>query len=244
MRRSDVTSTVPTAAPPVHELPPRVAIYALAVPVVISLVLTALYPEGVAGPGEIVMSTARLSYTLLLELVLTGVLGSWLWSHGWRPHRTATLPWSLRDFARALGLWLAATAAYWCWAIICNLVAPAFTAGALGTRIVGRPAPAVVVVLSLFNAVFEEFLWLALGVAALRRFGVARAAAPSVTLRLLVHVYQGPVALVGILPLGVVFTWYYVRTRRLWPVVLAHAFQDLLALGLLAVRASTGVAAR
>jgi membrane protease YdiL (CAAX protease family) len=41
--------------------------------------------------------------------------------------------------------------------------------------------------------------------------------------------------LVAILPIGVVFTGYYVRTRRIWPVVLAHGFQDLLALGYLAI---------
>jgi membrane protease YdiL (CAAX protease family) len=51
-----------------------------------------------------------------------------------------------------------------------------------------------------------------------------------VALRVLVHLYQGRLALIAILPLGVVFTWYYVRTKRLWPVVVAHVVVDALAL--------------
>jgi membrane protease YdiL (CAAX protease family) len=37
---------------------------------------------------------------------------------------------------------------------------------------------------------------------------------------------------------AIVFTVYYVRSRRLWPVIVAHAFQDTLALSILA---NTGV---
>jgi membrane protease YdiL (CAAX protease family) len=82
--------------------------------------------------------------------------------------------------------------------------------------------------------VFEELLWLGLGLAAFRRLGIVPAAAVSVGLRLLAHAYQGPLALVTVLPIGVLFTAYYIRTRRLWPIVVAHAFQDTLALSLLA----------
>jgi membrane protease YdiL (CAAX protease family) len=51
----------------------------------------------------------------------------------------------------------------------------------------------------------------------------------SVGIRLLCHLYQGPLA-VGIVPVGLVFTWYYARTHRLWPVVIAHAISDFVAL--------------
>jgi membrane protease YdiL (CAAX protease family) len=137
-------------------------------------------------------------------------------------------------------VWLAAVLVYWTWAIFCRVVAPESLAGALHTQIVGRPALGLVIVVSAANAVFEEFLWLALGVAALQRCGLGIAAIVSIGLRTLVHVYQGPLALVAILPLGTVFTVYYVRTRRIWPVVIAHGLQDLLSLGLIA----SGVAGR
>jgi len=32
---------------------------------------------------------------------------------------------------------------------------------------------------------------------------------------------------IGIVPLGFIFTYWYARTGRLWPVVLAHALFDV-----------------
>jgi uncharacterized protein len=52
----------------------------------------------------------------------------------------------------------------------------------------------------------------------------------STALRVAVHTYQGVLSLLVILPWGIVFTVYYLRTRRLWPLILAHALQDAIAL--------------
>jgi membrane protease YdiL (CAAX protease family) len=45
-----------------------------------------------------------------------------------------------------------------------------------------------------------------------------------------VHLYQGPLRVVGMAALGGALTVYYYRTRRLWPVVVAHGLLDFLAL--------------
>jgi len=183
------------------------------------------------------MSSARLWGTLFIELLLTATIGGWLWREGWRPHRTATLAFTPRDIGRGLVLWLGAVGAVWVSVLVWHGLAPALTADAVSTRVLGRPSMLVAVTLSVANAVFEEFLWLGLGIGALRRHGVGLAALVSVGLRTLVHAYQGPLALIAILPLGVVFTVYYLRSCRLWPVVVAHATQDMLVLGALALRA-------
>ena len=221
--------------PSIDGIPFRVAASVLAIPVIVMLALVALWPGSYGSAGELTLSSARLWRTLVLEVLLTAGLGTWLWSHGWRPHRTATLPWTARDVVRALGVWIGALLAYVSWAVFWYVIAPIPTTVAMSVQLQGQPSLVAVVVLSLFNAIFEEFLWLGLGIAALRRFGVAFAAVVSMTLRLLVHVYQGPLVLITVLPLGVVFTVYYLRTGRLWPIVLAHAYQDLLALGWLAM---------
>ena len=127
-------------------------------------------------------------------------------------------------------LWAGAIAAVALWVLVCRAVFPHLFAVAKATQILGGPRLSLSLVYSILNAVFEELLWLGLGFAAFRRFGVGVAGTISAALRLLAHVYQGPLALVTVLPVGVVFTLYYVRTRRLWPVVVAHAFQDTLAL--------------
>jgi len=62
------------------------------------------------------------------------------------------------------------------------------------------------------------------------RFGPSVALWASVMLRVLVHAYQGPLAVVGILPLGLVFTCYFARSKRLWPVIVAHIIQDTIGL--------------
>lgn len=47
--------------------------------------------------------------------------------------------------------------------------------------------------------------------------------------RLLYHLYQGPLAVVGILPSALLFGYWFARAGRLWPLVVAHAILDALA---------------
>jgi membrane protease YdiL (CAAX protease family) len=215
---------------PSDPLPARAAVIGLITPVILTLLAMVISPNSYGGPGVLLVSTARFARTLIVEALLAATVGVWLWRQGWRPHRTATRPFQWRDMGRGLGLWLAALLGCAIWLLLCRAVVPEWTNAAVHVRRVGELAGAMVVPLSVINALFEELIWLGLGVAALQRFGVGRAAGISVGLRTLVHLYQGPLALIAILPLGLVFTAYYVRTRRLWPVVVAHACQDVLAL--------------
>jgi membrane protease YdiL (CAAX protease family) len=211
----------------------RAAAIGLLIPVLLMVGLAALTPtDGSAAP--ITISDAELLQGLAVELFLTVTLGVWLWRSGWRPHRSATLPFHHQDLARGMGLWVSAILAVAFWAMLCRAVAPDLLAISKETQLLGAPQFWVSLSFSIYNAAFEELLWLGLGMAAFRRFGVAPAAAVSIALRLLAHAYQGPLALVTVLPIGVLFTVYYVRTRRIWPIVVAHAFQDTLALTLLA----------
>jgi membrane protease YdiL (CAAX protease family) len=41
------------------------------------------------------------------------------------------------------------------------------------------------------------------------------------------HVYQGLGAALTIFGLGLMYAWYFNRTRRLWPLILAHILFDL-----------------
>jgi membrane protease YdiL (CAAX protease family) len=218
-------------------LPEGAALAALLGPVALFVILS--YWSGQdGGSGPIAMSDARLARTFGLEVGISVTIGAWLWRRGWRPHRTATRPFAARDLLRGLGLWLAVMVGASGWALVCRWLLPSVFAVAMQTQWTGHPHLGVIIPLSLFNAVFEELLWLGLGLIAFRRFGAGVAGALSVGLRLLVHAYQGPLALISIIPLGLIFTVYYIRSGRLWPIVIAHAFQDLLALGYLAVGAS------
>jgi membrane protease YdiL (CAAX protease family) len=49
----------------------------------------------------------------------------------------------------------------------------------------------------------------------------------------LLHLYEGPGSAATIFCLGMLYAWYYHRTRRLWPIIIAHALFDLTQLTLL-----------
>jgi len=62
----------------------------------------------------------------------------------------------------------------------------------------------------------------------------------SVTLQTSYHLYQGlPAALLHV-PTFLVFSVYYVRTRRIFPVILAHMFLDMMALAIYVQRLHPG----
>jgi uncharacterized protein len=88
---------------------------------------------------------------------------------------------------------------------------------------------------SIVNGFFEELFVAGYLIQCVRsRFGVIAAVNASVLVRVLYHLYQGPVSVVGIIPIGLVFAWAYVRTGRLWPLIIAHALIDCISLTQLA----------
>ena len=48
--------------------------------------------------------------------------------------------------------------------------------------------------------------------------------------RLLYHLYQGPVGVVTIVPMGLLYGFVYARTRQLWPLIFAHVLIDIIGL--------------
>jgi len=175
---------------------------------------------------------SRLLGTVAAEAVVVAILWPWLASRGWDFRSIAGAPVPM-DAARGVGVAVLAYAAYYIsavtWAVFVPLSYDAMKA-AIPT---GAAAPWVVVLVSVFNPTVEEFLWLGYGVTAMRRYGSRSAVSASILLRVTVHAYQGILALTSILPLAIVFTIYFARTKRLWPVIVAHMLFD--AVGLLAV---------
>lgn len=83
--------------------------------------------------------------------------------------------------------------------------------------------------LSVVNGVYEE-TFLCYLVDAFRGYGASVAMGVSTLVRLLYHVYQGPIGAVSIVLYGVVMSAFYWRSRWLWPVAFAHVLADLVAL--------------
>lgn len=174
-------------------------------------------------------SDASLFGTVAAEVVFALVFVLYLRRSGWTMANVADAP-RPADLARGLGVWLLMYLAYALNFLLLRAAIPGFGAWAAAPHFGGTLSVPAILLVSLVNPVFEEFLFLGYATNVFRRHGAWIAGAASVVLRLLVHTYQGPIALVGILPLGIVFTAYYLRTHRVWPVIVAHAIQDAVAL--------------
>ena len=121
------------------------------------------------------------------------------------------------------------------------ILAHSLFGGSIGDRVaeddqlvLGGAAPLLILLVSLLNPLFEEILVCGYVIEALRnRLGVVAAINVSTTLRVLYHVYQGPLAYLWVAMLGLLFSYTYAKWRRLWPVVVAHAIHDYVALSLI-----------
>jgi uncharacterized protein len=95
---------------------------------------------------------------------------------------------------------------------------------------IGEASLLIALAVSIVNPLFEELLVLAYVVQSMRkRFGLVTAMNVSIAVRLLYHLYQGPMVVLPIAIFGVVVTVAYVRLGRLWPVVFAHGLLDFVA---------------
>jgi membrane protease YdiL (CAAX protease family) len=181
---------------------------------------------------EAPLDEQHLRHLLLFEPLVLAILGLFLWARGWTWERLGALPKrtdAIAGFALCIATYGLTVLA---WAAT-EALAPQLIAQTRAAPLVqGSFSLGTVLTLSAVNAIFEELFVCAYLVAALEpMIGVARALSASIALRLLYHLYQGPLAVLVIVPLGLVYTLWFVRTRRLWPLVIAHAVTDMIGLG-------------
>jgi membrane protease YdiL (CAAX protease family) len=89
----------------------------------------------------------------------------------------------------------------------------------------------LVFIVSTVNGIFEELFVAGYIITALREMrGVWIAINVSTVVRLLYHLYQGPVGIVTIVPMGLLYGYVYARTRLLWPLIFAHVLIDIIGL--------------
>ena len=184
------------------------------------------------GTTALDFSGRRLLVTLALEAILALVWVPYLRRRGWRLAHV-TRPLELRDALRGVGLVILASVAVRVTYVLTAALTPNVAAVAGATMPTGAPPPPLVIAVAVLNPLVEEFLYLGYVANVLRRRGIAITFLAIVALRVILHLYQGVLAFVGILPVAIVFSAYYLRTGRIWPVVAAHAMMDALSLSLL-----------
>ena len=92
-----------------------------------------------------------------------------------------------------------------------------------------RSLPAVLLA-SIVNGTYEELVLIAFVFKALERHDTQLIVGVSVLLRVIAHIYQGPVGAMSILAFGILMALAYVRFRQIWPLIVAHIVADFVAL--------------
>ena len=145
--------------------------------------------------------------------------------------------WKLRDFnLRAswsgclVGSLLYGASVLACFAIW-DLFRSAASAQAFLVEMSGaaRVSLPVALLVSAVNGAFEEFFLTGYLLKALEGTGASMAIGTSGLIRLLYHLYQGPLGACSALAFGLIIALFYWRYRQLWPAVVAHFLADLIA---------------
>ena len=157
-----------------------------------------------------------------------GRLGKTRSDIGWNPKGT--------DVLKAVGLFLLVMVARWFFYYSVQLPYHAYS----GHYLVGRSAQSVLSVLGLrlsffwvvyacLNPFFEELIVRAYTMSEILNLGGSRAAAVTVStaVQLSYHFYQGAVNVLWLAPIFLVFSIYYARSRRIFPIILVHLAMDL-----------------
>lgn len=115
--------------------------------------------------------------------------------------------------------------------IVSSIIPEAFSETNKAVSVSPTMSMTPIILVSIINPVFEEVFVCAYVINVLQKQrGVWFAVNTSVAIRLLYHSYQGIPGLLLIIPMGLLFALFYVRKQTLWPLLIAHAFWDMLPL--------------
>ena len=178
------------------------------------------------------MTNADLLFLLLFELLVMALLVPFLRVRGWTLQIIGLTP-GWKDTQIGIGLTLAVIMAWFVvWIVIAATMPEAADAAEKLNLIAPGLDPWTVVLVSVVNPIFEETFVCGYVVTALRQRGTSpwTAINVSIAIRLLYHVYQGPLGLISVLLVGLILTFWYARNGRLWPLIVAHVAFDFVGL--------------
>jgi membrane protease YdiL (CAAX protease family) len=181
------------------------------------------------APGK--LSDAQLVSILVYEIPVSTVLIAFLYLRGWTLAALGLRgsPFDLPvGVALALAGYLSFLTAYGLVTSVWPQAAAAMQSSSFGSQELSMP---LVLAISVINPIFEETFVSAYVIGALKdRPDPWTGIHVSVAIRLLYHLYEGAVAAVAIVPIGLLCAIWYARTGRLWPLIVAHAIWDFVPL--------------
>jgi membrane protease YdiL (CAAX protease family) len=177
------------------------------------------------------ITSAQLEFLALYELIVGAALAVFLAARGWSLKRIGLAPTFLDT---AIGL-LFVAAIYVAWMAVWILIASFLPSPNATARDLAFTSPGVgfwtAASTSFVNGMFEELFVCGYVIAALKdRAPPWTAINISVGIRLLYHLYLGPLGMIFVVLVGVSFGYWYAQRGRLWPLIVAHAVLDYMAM--------------
>jgi membrane protease YdiL (CAAX protease family) len=177
------------------------------------------------------ITNGNLQGTVFYELAVLAILAIFLSARGWTLERLGVRP-TVRDTVQGIGICVGYYLFYCALVITLANVWTTFARLATSTHLVATGLEwQTVTAVSVINPFFEEVFVCSYVITALKdRFGTTTAVNTSAGIRVFYHFYQGAVGVVGIAPMALLFAYWFARTGRLWPLIVAHALTDFAAL--------------
>lgn len=181
-------------------------------------------------------SSAPITQRHMVSLIFyeAAVLSAVLWflkQRGWA-FDDFKLKLSIRTTGYGILLAISAYISYALLWLFASFISPAFVTSVSQSPLVSNDiSVANIVVGSIINPLFEELLVVGYAITTLKKLkGTAFAINSSVAIRLVYHLYQGPLGVMNIIPIGLIFAYWYANRESLWPVIVAHAIFDFVGL--------------
>jgi membrane protease YdiL (CAAX protease family) len=164
---------------------------------------------------------------VLFEVIAVAIAGAVLYVRGWR---LSDIRFRITPSRTIIGLALFAAVCLFhfaAWFVVGHIFGgkDVLLEFALATSL----SVPIALLLSVVNGMFEEFFLTRYLIEAFAKLGAAVALGISALVRVLCHLYQGPVGVVSILGFGLILTLFYWRYREIWPVMFAHIAADFAA---------------
>jgi membrane protease YdiL (CAAX protease family) len=173
------------------------------------------------------MAQTHLGSLLILEAYALALVAPLLYGRGWTLESLG-LRLDSRDCLSGVALAVMAYAGYVAlWLLFASMAPDIARDSSQVTLSHSQMGAATLLAAAIAMGFFEELFVVGYLMQSVRaRFGIVTAVNISIAVRILFHLYQGPISVVGMIPIGLIFAWAYVRTGRLWPLIVGHALLD------------------
>jgi membrane protease YdiL (CAAX protease family) len=181
----------------------------------------------IGTPAMSVYNNQALLSVLIVELMQFAFLAWFLYLRGWTLEKFG-LRVTVRTTAGGILLAIGTLALFYFVQIVASYGIDMAAAERLYPKVSPKLDMQLVFLTSVVNGAYEEFFVAGYVITVLAGArGIWTAVNVSTGIRLLYHLYQGTIGVIVIVPMGLLYGYVYVRTRQLWPLILAHILIDI-----------------